>query len=177
MQRPHGRRSQIVVAATIGLVASMAATGPASAARLPRSSRSRPRPRTSCCLPPMGSAKTSSSATRPTAGFPASPTSSARRCCQRWRHAHPSPAEHRLGWYTMATGAWPGVHGSTNNTFHINSQTRQPRCLRPGVLSAETIAQAAERGKRVVRWSGPAAVTAPSPVPPSISGHSCPAAA
>ena len=53
MQRPHGRRSRIVVAATIGLVASMAATGPASAASVSRSSRSRPKPRTSCCLPPM----------------------------------------------------------------------------------------------------------------------------
>ena len=26
------------------------------------------------------------------------------------------------GWYTMATGAWPGVHGSTNNTFFDNRQ-------------------------------------------------------
>src|ERR1700759_5649747 len=27
------------------------------------------------------------------------------------------------GWYTLATGAYPGVHGSTNNTFY---DTRQP---------------------------------------------------
>jgi predicted AlkP superfamily pyrophosphatase or phosphodiesterase len=27
------------------------------------------------------------------------------------------------GWYTLATGAWPGTHGSTNNTFF---DVRQP---------------------------------------------------
>ena len=27
------------------------------------------------------------------------------------------------GWYTMATGAYPGVHGSTNNTFFDTRQT------------------------------------------------------
>ena len=28
------------------------------------------------------------------------------------------PPNTGAGWYTLATGAWPGQHGSTNNTFH-----------------------------------------------------------
>jgi Type I phosphodiesterase / nucleotide pyrophosphatase len=31
-----------------------------------------------------------------------------------------APPNTGAGWYTLATGAWPGVTGSTNNTFHIN---------------------------------------------------------
>ena len=63
------------------------------------------------------------------------------------------------GWYTLATGAWPGVHGSTNNTFHINGQPfgNRTAAFDPGVLQAETIAQAAERGgKKVaqIEWAG-----------------------
>ncbi|HEX9362918.1 MAG TPA: alkaline phosphatase family protein, partial [Candidatus Dormibacteraeota bacterium] len=27
------------------------------------------------------------------------------------------PPNTGVGWYTMATGTWPGEHGSTNNTF------------------------------------------------------------
>ena len=33
-----------------------------------------------------------------------------------------APPNTGAGWYSLATGAWPGVHGSTNNTFHINGQ-------------------------------------------------------
>jgi 2',3'-cyclic-nucleotide 2'-phosphodiesterase (5'-nucleotidase family) len=63
------------------------------------------------------------------------------------------------GWYTLATGAWPGVHGSTNNTFHVNGQPfgNSTSAFAPGVLQAETLAQAAERGgKKVVQieWAG-----------------------
>ena len=63
------------------------------------------------------------------------------------------------GWYTLATGAWPGVHGSTNNTFHINGQPFANRtgAFDLGVLQAETLAQAAERGgKKVaqIEWAG-----------------------
>jgi 2',3'-cyclic-nucleotide 2'-phosphodiesterase (5'-nucleotidase family) len=71
-----------------------------------------------------------------------------------------APPNTGAGWYTMATGAWPGVHGSTNNTFHINSQPFSPNrtaAFDPGVLNAETIAQSAERGgKKVVQmeWAG-----------------------
>ena len=31
-----------------------------------------------------------------------------------------APPNTGAGWFTLATGAWPGVHGSTNNTFHVN---------------------------------------------------------
>src|SRR3954469_24218843 len=74
------------------------------------------------------------------------------------------------GWYTMATGAWPGVHGSTNNTFF---DTRQPftsstsfafhgNGSSPGtdptkVLEAQSVASSAEEaGKKVAQleWTG-----------------------
>ena len=74
-----------------------------------------------------------------------------------------SPPNTGAGWFTLATGAWPAVHGSTNNTFHINGQAffgnPPPRtaAFDPGVLQAETLAQAAERGgKKVaqIEWAG-----------------------
>ncbi len=70
-----------------------------------------------------------------------------------------APPNTGAGWYTLATGAWPGVHGSTNNTFHTVGQpfTNRTSAFDPGVLQAETIAQAAERGgKRVIQleWAG-----------------------
>jgi 2',3'-cyclic-nucleotide 2'-phosphodiesterase (5'-nucleotidase family)/predicted AlkP superfamily phosphohydrolase/phosphomutase len=74
------------------------------------------------------------------------------------------------GWYSMATGAWPGVHGSTNNTFF---DTRQPftssisfafhgNGASPGsdptnVLEAQSVASSAEQaGKKVAQleWTG-----------------------
>lgn len=63
------------------------------------------------------------------------------------------------GWYTLATGAWPGVHGSTNNTFF---DTRQPftsstSFAAPGVLEAQSVASSAEQaGKKVaqIEWTG-----------------------
>src|SRR6187551_1322385 len=79
-----------------------------------------------------------------------------------------APPNTGAGWFTLATGAWPGVHGSTNNTFHINgaqnavgaTQTfggSRTAAFDPGVLQAETLAQSAERaGKRVaqIEWAG-----------------------
>src|SRR5690349_10176149 len=70
-----------------------------------------------------------------------------------------APPNTGAGWYTLATGAWPGVAGSTNNTFHINGQPFSNRTgsFDTGVLQAETIAQAAERGgKKVaqIEWAG-----------------------
>ena len=59
-----------------------------------------------------------------------------------------APPNTGAGWYTLATGAWPGVHGSTNNTFHKSGAAVRPtgpRPSTPGVLQAETIAQSAER--------------------------------
>ncbi len=64
------------------------------------------------------------------------------------------PPNTGVGWASLATGAWPGVHGSMNNTFHrltdpsFNSSTS---AFQTGVLQADTLAQAAERqGKEVV---------------------------
>jgi 2',3'-cyclic-nucleotide 2'-phosphodiesterase (5'-nucleotidase family)/predicted AlkP superfamily phosphohydrolase/phosphomutase len=70
-----------------------------------------------------------------------------------------APANTGAGWYTLATGAWPGVHGSTNNTFHKNGDPFGSRtaAFDPGVLQAETIAQSAERGGLKVaqmEWAG-----------------------
>jgi 2',3'-cyclic-nucleotide 2'-phosphodiesterase (5'-nucleotidase family) len=70
-----------------------------------------------------------------------------------------APPNTGSGWYSLATGAWSGVHGSTNNTFHINGQAfgNRTAAFDAGVLQAETIAQAAERGgKKVaqIEWAG-----------------------
>ena len=70
-----------------------------------------------------------------------------------------APPNTGAGWYTLATGAWPGVHGSTNNTFHKNGEPfgNRTAAFDPGVLQAESIAQAAERdGLKVaqVEWAG-----------------------
>ena len=69
------------------------------------------------------------------------------------------PPNTGVGWYTLATGAYPGEHGSTNNTFfrqgepNFNNRTT----LGQSILQADTIQQAAEReGKKVasVEWVG-----------------------
>ena len=70
-----------------------------------------------------------------------------------------APPNTGAGWYTLATGAWPGVHGSTNNTFHKNGEPfgNRTAAFDPGVLQAESIAQSAERdGLKVaqVEWAG-----------------------
>lgn len=70
-----------------------------------------------------------------------------------------APPNTGAGWYSLATGAWAGVHGSTNNTFHINGTdfTKSTSAFAPGVLQAENLAQTAERGgKKVaqIEWTG-----------------------
>jgi hypothetical protein len=70
-----------------------------------------------------------------------------------------APPNTGAGWFSLATGAWSGVHGSTNNTFHVNGQafTSRTAAFDAGVPQAESLAQAAERGeKRVVQieWAG-----------------------
>src|SRR3954447_17646337 len=70
-----------------------------------------------------------------------------------------APPNTGAGWFTLATGAWPGVHGSTNNTFHVNGSTfaNSTSFSSPNVLQAETLAQSAERGgKKVaqIEWVG-----------------------
>jgi hypothetical protein len=70
------------------------------------------------------------------------------------------PPNTGVGWYTIATGTWPGEHGSTNNTYHrvgegnFNNRTSFSGA---GTLQADTIAAAAERaGKKVAQidWVG-----------------------
>ncbi|MBI3174691.1 MAG: 5'-nucleotidase C-terminal domain-containing protein [Chloroflexi bacterium] len=70
-----------------------------------------------------------------------------------------APTNTGAGWYSLSTGAWSGVHGSTNNTFAINGAAFGNRTgsFDSGVLQAESLAQAAERGgKKVVQieWAG-----------------------
>ena len=70
------------------------------------------------------------------------------------------PANDGVGWPTLATGTFPGEHGSTNNTFHRigegNFNNRSTFTV-AGILQADTLQQAAERaGKKVVavEWAG-----------------------
>ena len=70
-----------------------------------------------------------------------------------------APTNTGAGWYSLSTGAWSGVHGSTNNTFAINGAPFANRTgsFDAGVLQAESLAQAAERGGRKVaqiEWAG-----------------------
>jgi 2',3'-cyclic-nucleotide 2'-phosphodiesterase (5'-nucleotidase family) len=63
------------------------------------------------------------------------------------------PPNTGVGWHTLATGTWPGEHGSTNNTFHRTGDAfnNTTSFATPGVLQADTALQAAERaGKKVV---------------------------
>ena len=63
------------------------------------------------------------------------------------------PPNTGVGWYTLASGTWPGEHGSTNNTFHrigegnFNNRTS---FATTGMLQADTIQQAAERANKKV---------------------------
>src|SRR5215211_5916002 len=69
------------------------------------------------------------------------------------------PPNTGVGWYTLATGTWPGEHGSTNNTFHRTGESdfNNRTSLGASILQADTLQQAAERaGKKVasVEWVG-----------------------
>jgi len=70
------------------------------------------------------------------------------------------PPNTGVGWYTLATGAYPGEHGATNNTFHrvgegnFNNRTS---FATTGLLQADSIQQAAERANKEVvsvEWVG-----------------------
>ena len=70
-----------------------------------------------------------------------------------------APTNTGAGWFSLTTGAWSGVHGSTNNTFAINGApfANRTAAFDAGVPQAETLAQAAERGGRKVaqiEWAG-----------------------
>lgn len=69
------------------------------------------------------------------------------------------PPNTGVGWYTLATGTYPGEHGSTNNTFHRTGESdfNNRTSLGASILQADTLQQAAERaGKKVVsvEWVG-----------------------
>src|SRR5688572_12702217 len=69
------------------------------------------------------------------------------------------PPNTGVGWYTLATGTWPGEHGSTNNTFHRTGESNfnNRTSLGAAIVQADTLQQAAERaGKKVasVEWVG-----------------------
>ncbi len=88
-----------------------------------------------------------------------------------------APPNTGAGWYSLATGAWPGVHGSTNNTFHVNGQpfANRTAAFDSGVLQAETLAQAAERGgKKVLQfeWAGGRVGTISGPTVDYMTFHS-----
>ena len=77
----------------------------------------------------------------------------------RQRPPDPGPAEHRRRLVHARHGRVAGSHGSTNNTFHVNGQPfgNRTAAFDSGVLQAETLAQAAERGgKKVaqIEWAG-----------------------
>jgi 2',3'-cyclic-nucleotide 2'-phosphodiesterase (5'-nucleotidase family)/predicted AlkP superfamily phosphohydrolase/phosphomutase len=81
-----------------------------------------------------------------------------------------APPNTGAGWFTLATGAWPAVHGSTNNTFHINGGTfANSTSALPttgSILQAETLAQSTERGgKKVaqIEWAGGRSATIEGP--------------
>jgi 2',3'-cyclic-nucleotide 2'-phosphodiesterase (5'-nucleotidase family) len=70
------------------------------------------------------------------------------------------PPNTGVGWHTMGTGAWPGEHGSINNTYFRTGEgnfNNRTSFATDGVLQADHIAQAAERaGKKVasIEWVG-----------------------
>ena len=70
------------------------------------------------------------------------------------------PPNTGVGWSTLATGTYPGEHGSTNNTFHRTGESNfnnRTSFATNGILQADHIGQAAERaGKKVVsvEWVG-----------------------
>lgn len=70
------------------------------------------------------------------------------------------PPNTGVGWYTMATGTYPGEHGSTNNTYFRTGESsfnNRTSFSALGTLQADTLAAAAERaGKKVaqINWVG-----------------------
>ena len=71
-----------------------------------------------------------------------------------------APPNTGAGWYTLATGAWPGrPRLDEQHVPHQRPAVREPHRLRstPNVLQAESIAQSAERGGlkvAQVEWAG-----------------------
>src|SRR3972149_4863113 len=82
--------------------------------------------------------------------------------------ARPFPPNAGVGWYPLATGTYPGEHGSTNNTFHrvgegnFNNRTS----LGAPILQADTIQQSAERAGLVAAWVEGGGARPPPPAGP-----------
>src|SRR5262245_56996959 len=79
------------------------------------------------------------------------------------------PPNTGVGWFTLATGAYPADHGSTNNTYFRSGDafTNRTSFSAAGVLQADTIADAAERaGKKVAQidWVAGAASGSVGPI-------------
>ena len=77
------------------------------------------------------------------------------------------PPNTGVGWFTLATGTWPGEHGATNNTFFRTGDAFTNRTsFNSGILQADTLAAAAERaGKKVaqIEWTGGASADIAGP--------------
>jgi len=88
-----------------------------------------------------------------------------------------APPNTGAGWYSLATGAWPAVTGSTNNTVDVNGQPfgNRTAAFDDGVLKVESIAQSAERGGRKVaqiEWAGGRGATIQGPTVDYRTCHS-----
>ena len=70
-----------------------------------------------------------------------------------------APPNTGAGWYSLATGAWPGVHGSTNNTFHINGARRRVRRQAQNFTS-RTARASTRTSSRPRRWPSPPSAAA-----------------
>jgi hypothetical protein len=86
------------------------------------------------------------------------------------------PPNTGVGWYTLATGAYPAQTGSTNNTFYDTTTpfTSSMSAFQPGVLQADSLQQDAERnGKTVVcfEWTTCGAIV-PKIQGPVVDGES-----
>jgi predicted AlkP superfamily pyrophosphatase or phosphodiesterase len=69
------------------------------------------------------------------------------------------PPNTGVGWYTLATGTWPGEHGSTNNTFHRTGESNfnNRTSLGASILQADTIQRPpSARPRRSPRSNGSA---------------------
>ena len=121
MRSVHGRRRG-VIAAVLGALAVLVAL--LAARHRPKGRRPpSPTPTGCCCSPPTACGRTSSSATPTTGGVPGfADLLRSGASADGGGMLTQAPPNTGAGWYTMATGAWPGVHGSTNNTFHLNNQ-------------------------------------------------------
>ena len=79
-----------------------------------------------------------------------------------------APPNTGAGWFTLATGAWPAVHGSTNNTFHINggpfanSTSALPHHAAASSRRRRSRSRPSAAASRSPRSSGPAGAAARS---------------